>query len=76
MKNCLFCDHFRFSYEPDWSDVTPGAGLEIHCAKGVWELDERTEGQAEFRQHMITAEACDMYYEGGRCNEAQPGRVL
>lgn len=71
--NCLFCDHFRLSFEADWSDVTPGEGLEICCAKGVWEFDELHEGQAQFQQYMLTAETCDKYYEGGIWDEVHPG---
>ena len=71
--NCLFCDHFRLSYEADYSELTPGAGLEILCAEGVWEFDNHTDSQAQFRQYMQTAETCDKYYEGGIWDEVQPG---
>ncbi len=33
-RTCLECCFCVLDYEPDWSDVTPGNGLEFNCQKG------------------------------------------
>ena len=33
---CYCCKYLSASYEPDWSDVTPGHFM-FYCSKGVWD---------------------------------------
>ena len=61
MKNCLFCKFFQLTYEQDYSDLTPGAGLELGCNKRHWQFDEWEETEKDFRLHMLTAETCPDY---------------
>lgn len=35
-RNCLECKHCYIDYERDYSERTPGAGLEFYCEKRLW----------------------------------------
>lgn len=61
-KICCFCKHFSITYEPDWSDVTSGAGTEIFCNLQKWRtINTEMEGEgvtSTFREVIQKAADC------------------
>ena len=60
-RRCCDCSQFCFSFEGDYSDLTPGAGLELRCFMRHFELqgDEAQDlTNEQYRSLMRTAIEC------------------
>ena len=60
---CYDCKHCLCSYEPDWSDLTPGSGLELECVKGHWSFGDDL-SRTDLRKAMRTAATCADFEQG------------
>lgn len=56
-QTCWECREFGIDYEGDWSDVTPGAGLQIDCAKDHYHLSNSVT-EREFAEAMTRGFTC------------------
>jgi hypothetical protein len=63
-RNCLDCLHCYLRSEmPNYSEWTPGHGMEFRCVKGHWEFDQRRGLKDELKSCFNTARECPDYEE-------------
>lgn len=61
--SCLCCVHFNTSFESDWSDITPGAGLGYYCYNqdSSWYQIGDLEDRQELHDKLMVAQECEQF---------------
>lgn len=61
VRLCIFCTHMLVSFEDDWSDITPGAGMEVACYEPddvSWSLRGYNINMDMYRKAILRARGC------------------
>jgi hypothetical protein len=59
-QTCWRCISFEVEFEPDWSEVTPGAEFKLRCQQGHYDHSSYVT-QEEFAQSMEFGFTCPDY---------------
>ena len=58
VATCFCCQEFEVGFEYDLSDITPGAGLEIHCRKDLGPFIGNRSTRADYHKAIHRAVTC------------------
>ncbi len=60
--SCFCCRQFVLAYEADWSDVTPGEGLNISCWVGKFQtVNQNNIDNCDFHSLVRQGAKCDQF---------------
>jgi len=56
---CLECMNLAFiNAMPNYSEYTPGHGMELRCTKSRWDLDTYKDDRVKMQNYLETARTC------------------
>jgi hypothetical protein len=61
---CLDCKHcYLYNAQPNYSELTPGSGLEFRCEKGKWKYDTYNHDKKDMKTRIEMARECADFEE-------------